>query len=100
MLVVGVEKISQLDTITATTYFSFGSDFVFEGACGASFPGLYGAIARSHMSKYGTTEEQASQRCGKKPRERAVKPECAPPQEDHSRRCDEIPRRREPPEAI
>ncbi len=45
MLVVGVEKISQLDTITATTYFSFGSDFVFEGACGASFPGLYGAIA-------------------------------------------------------
>jgi acetyl-CoA C-acetyltransferase len=58
MLVVGVERISHLDTITATTYFSFGSDFVFEGACGASFPGLYGAIARSHMTKYGTTEEQ------------------------------------------
>jgi acetyl-CoA C-acetyltransferase len=58
MLVTGVEKVSQLDTITATTYFSFGSDFVFEGACGASFPGLYGAIARSHMAKYGTTEEQ------------------------------------------
>jgi acetyl-CoA C-acetyltransferase len=58
MLVVGVEKVSQLDTITATTYFSFGSDFVFEGACGASFPGLYGSIARSHMTKYGTTEEQ------------------------------------------
>lgn len=58
MLVVGVERVSQLDTITATTYFSFGSDFVFEGACGASFPGLYGAIARSHMTKYGTTEEQ------------------------------------------
>ncbi|MFI5420179.1 MAG: thiolase domain-containing protein [Nitrososphaerales archaeon] len=58
MLVVGVEKVSHLDTITATTYFSFGSDFVFEGACGASFPGLYGAIARSHSTKYGTTEEQ------------------------------------------
>lgn len=58
MLVIGVEKVSQLDTITATTYFSFGSDFVFEGACGASFPGLYGAIARAHMTKYGTTEEQ------------------------------------------
>jgi acetyl-CoA C-acetyltransferase len=58
MLVTGVEKVSQLDTITATTYFSFGSDFIFEGACGASFPGLYGAIARSHMTKYGTTEEQ------------------------------------------
>ena len=49
MLVVGVEKISQLDTITATTYFSFGSDYIFEGACGASFPGLYGALARAHM---------------------------------------------------
>lgn len=58
MLVTGVEKVSQLDTITATTYFSFGSDYIFEGACGASFPGLYGSIARAHMSKYGTTEEQ------------------------------------------
>jgi acetyl-CoA C-acetyltransferase len=58
MLVVGVEKVSQLDTITATTYFSFGSDYIFEGACGASFPGLYGALARAHMTKYGTTEEQ------------------------------------------
>ncbi len=58
MLVVGVEKVSQLDTITATTYFSFGSDYIFEGACGASFPGLYGALARAHMTKYGTTEEE------------------------------------------
>jgi acetyl-CoA C-acetyltransferase len=58
MLVTGVEKVSQLDTITATTYFSFGSDYIFEGACGASFPGLYGSIARAHMTKYGTTEEQ------------------------------------------
>ncbi|HZW55233.1 MAG TPA: thiolase domain-containing protein [Nitrososphaerales archaeon] len=58
MLVVGVEKVSQLDTITATTYFSFGSDYIFEGACGASFPGLYGALARAHMTKYGTTELQ------------------------------------------
>ncbi len=61
MLVVGVEKVSQLDTITATTYFSFGSDYIFEGACGASFPGLYGSIARSHMNKYGTKEEQLAQ---------------------------------------
>lgn len=58
MLVVGVERVSQLDTITATTYFSFGSDYVFEGACGASFPGLYGSVARAHMTKYGTTEEE------------------------------------------
>jgi acetyl-CoA C-acetyltransferase len=58
MLVVGVEKVSQLDTITATTYFSFGSDYIFEGSCGASFPGLYAAIARAHMQKYGTKEEE------------------------------------------
>jgi acetyl-CoA C-acetyltransferase len=58
MLVVGVERVSQLDTITATTYFSFGSDYIFEGSCGASFPGLYGALARAHMQKFGTTEEQ------------------------------------------
>jgi acetyl-CoA C-acetyltransferase len=55
---VGVEKVSQLDTITATTYFSFGSDYIFEGSCGASFPGLYAAIARAHMQKYGTKEEE------------------------------------------
>lgn len=58
MLVVGVEKVSHLDTITATTLFSYGSDQLFESACGASFPGLYAAIARAHMTKYGTTEEQ------------------------------------------
>ena len=58
MLVTGVERVTHLDTITATTYFSFGSDYIFEGACGASFPGLNRAIARAYMAKYGTTEEQ------------------------------------------
>lgn len=57
MLVVGTERISHLDTITSTTYFSFGSDYLFEGACGASFPGLYAAMAKSHMDRFGTTEE-------------------------------------------
>ena len=57
-LAVGVEKVSTLDTITATGYFAMGSDFVYEGACGASFPGLYATLARAHMQKYGTTEEQ------------------------------------------
>ncbi len=58
MLIAGVEKVSQLDTITATTFFSYASDFIFEGACGASFPGLYAAIARAHMTEFGTTQEQ------------------------------------------
>lgn len=57
MLVVGTERVSHLDTITATTYFSYGSDYVFEGGVGASFPGLYAAIARAYMEKYHATEE-------------------------------------------
>ncbi|HLE97946.1 MAG TPA: thiolase domain-containing protein [Candidatus Thermoplasmatota archaeon] len=58
MLAVGVEKVSGLDTVTATSYFAYGSDYLYEGACGASFPGLYATIATAHMKKYGTTEEQ------------------------------------------
>ncbi|HWG90400.1 MAG TPA: acetyl-CoA acetyltransferase [Candidatus Thermoplasmatota archaeon] len=57
-MAIGVEKVSTLDTITATGYFAMGSDFVYEGACGASFPGLYAMLARAHMQRYGTTEEQ------------------------------------------
>ena len=61
MLVVGTEKISHLSTEAATTYFTFGSDYLFEGACGASFPGLYATMAVAHMQKYETTEEQLAQ---------------------------------------
>lgn len=56
-LAVGVEKVSGIDSITATGYFAYASDYVYEGACGASFPGLYATLARAHMKKYGTTEE-------------------------------------------
>lgn len=56
-LAVGVEKVSSIDSITATGYFAYASDYVYEGNCGASFPGLYATIARAHMKKYGTTEE-------------------------------------------
>ncbi len=55
-LATGIEKVSGLDTITATSYFAYASDYTYEGACGASFPGLYATIARAHMKKYGTTE--------------------------------------------
>src|SRR5438552_310153 len=56
-LAVGVEKVSSIDSITATSYFAYASDYVYEGNCGASFPGLYATIARAHMRKFGTTEE-------------------------------------------
>lgn len=58
MLVTGTEKVSHLDTLTATTYFAYGGDYLFEGNSGASFPGLYAAMARAHMHEYGTTEEE------------------------------------------
>ena len=58
MLVTGTEKVSLLDTLTATTYFAYGGDYLFEGNSGASFPGLYAAMARAHMHEYGTTEEE------------------------------------------
>ena len=58
MLVTGTEKVSHLDTLTATTYFAYGGDYLFEGNSGASFPGLYAAMARAHMHEYGTSEEE------------------------------------------
>ena len=58
MLVTGTEKVSHLDTLTATTYFAYGGDYLFEGNSGASFPGLYAAMARAHMHEHGTTEEE------------------------------------------
>jgi acetyl-CoA C-acetyltransferase len=56
VLVGGVERVSMLDTLTATTYFAYGSDFTYEGGTGCSFPGLYATMARSYFSKYGATE--------------------------------------------
>lgn len=56
VLVGGVERVSMLDTLTATTYFSYGSDYTFEGGNGCSFPGLYATMARAHFQKHGTTE--------------------------------------------
>lgn len=53
----GMERVSMLDTLTATTYFSYGSDYTFEGGNGCSFPGLYATMARAYFDKYGATEE-------------------------------------------
>lgn len=56
VLVGGVERVSMLDTLTATTYFAYGSDFTYEGGTGCSFPGLYATMARAYFDKYGATE--------------------------------------------
>ncbi len=55
-LVAGGEKLSHLDTLSATTYFAMGSDFSFEASSGVTFPGLYASMAIAHMKKYGTTQ--------------------------------------------
>ncbi len=57
-LVVGSEKVSQLDVFTATSYFAMGSDYAYEGRNGVTFPGLYALMATAYMHKYGATQEQ------------------------------------------
>lgn len=54
VLVVGFEKLSHLDTLQATTYFGMGADYPFETHNGATFPGLYAAIASAHLARYRT----------------------------------------------
>src|SRR5207253_5387342 len=57
VLGLGVEKITHTGTIQSTTLFSYCSDFFYEGGNGASFPGLFAAIARLYMAKYKASEE-------------------------------------------
>ncbi|HZY91804.1 MAG TPA: beta-ketoacyl synthase N-terminal-like domain-containing protein [Thermoplasmata archaeon] len=57
-LVVGVERLSHLDTLAATSYFAMGADYAFETRNGATFPGLYATLASAHRRAYGTTSEQ------------------------------------------
>ncbi len=57
-LVVGTEKVSQMDVFTATSYFAMGSDYAYEGRNGITFPGLYALMATAYLHKYGATQEQ------------------------------------------
>jgi acetyl-CoA C-acetyltransferase len=51
-LVVGVEKLSQLDTLTSTSYFAEAADYPFETRNGATFPGLYATLASAYQRKF------------------------------------------------
>jgi acetyl-CoA C-acetyltransferase len=51
-LVVGAEKLSHLDTLTATSYFATGADYPFETRNGATFPGLYATLASAYESAF------------------------------------------------
>lgn len=57
VLVTGVEKVTQTGTEWTTTYFSYCSDFFYEGQTGASFPGLFASMARAYLNEYDATEE-------------------------------------------
>lgn len=56
-LVVGAEKLSHLDTLAATNYFTCGADHPFETKNGATFPGLYATLANAYQHTYGAKPE-------------------------------------------
>jgi acetyl-CoA acetyltransferase len=58
VLVGGAERVLNVSTAESTEYFAYASDAVWEQPAGLTFPGVFALIARAHMTKYGTTEEQ------------------------------------------
>ena len=55
VMAAGVEKMN--DGADVTQVLAFAADQELEAYHGITFPGLYAMIARAHMEKYGTTEE-------------------------------------------
>jgi acetyl-CoA C-acetyltransferase len=58
VLVVGVEKMTEVPTSMATEIMGKAGDSIWEYPFGTTFPGYYALIANAHMAEYGTTEEQ------------------------------------------
>jgi acetyl-CoA C-acetyltransferase/acetyl-CoA acyltransferase len=58
VLVGGAERVLTMPTERSTEVFAYASDAVFEQPAGLTFPGVFALIARAHMARYGTTEEQ------------------------------------------
>jgi len=54
----GAEKMTDVGVETTTDALAAAADREWEGIMGATFPGLYAMMARLHMHKYGTTQEQ------------------------------------------
>ena len=57
VLVAGVEKVTHTGTEWTTTYFSYCSDYFYEGRSGVSFPGLFASMARAYLHEFKATEE-------------------------------------------
>ncbi len=58
VLVAGVEKMTSQSTPRVTEILAGAGDMSTEGRAGATFPALFGMIARRHMHQFGTTREQ------------------------------------------
>ncbi len=57
----GVEKMTDVGSYSITKTLATAADNMNESVFGATFPGLYALMARLHMHKYKTTEEQMAQ---------------------------------------
>src|SRR6266851_6580409 len=58
IMVGGAERVLNVPTAESTEYFAYASDASWEQTLGLTFPGVFALVARAHMAKYGTTEEQ------------------------------------------
>ena len=58
VLVGGVERLTHLTTAKATEFLALSADYAFEQWHGFTFPALFALMARAHMHRYGTKEEQ------------------------------------------
>ncbi len=74
VMVGGAERVLNVPTADSTEYFAYASDAAWEQTLGLTFPGVFALIARAHMNKYGTTEEQMAHVAVKNHRPGALNP--------------------------
>jgi len=74
VMVGGAERVLNIPTDAATEYFAYCSDASWEQTVGLTFPGVFALVARAHMDKYGTTEEQMAHVAVKNHRHGALNP--------------------------
>ncbi|MBI3033694.1 thiolase domain-containing protein [Candidatus Woesearchaeota archaeon] len=58
VIAAGVEKMTDVTSTMSTRILSTASSQDYEASIGATFPGLYAMIARMHMHRFSTSEEQ------------------------------------------
>lgn len=57
VLVGGIETMTEVPTVDVTDALAAAADTRLEYPAGATFPGLYAAVATAHMNKHGTKDE-------------------------------------------